>query len=237
MKFVKGHFPLDELIRQVTINCAERGLLLLRVRDEIRMTVAAYQTLYESRLVRYSNQVSCTAMETIVNINYFSLIFRYYLWTRPTLINIFVLENIVLCSGWIFSVDLNLSTLTNVTSRICYKWRSESAWLSEWNIVQNAISRNMGTKWVEKHTLTQPFHSTLQCGNSKFHYRNSHQNFLRYQKVAWEFFTWLRRLSELVNVAQAMLIVILFSLFNKALFSHQFKIFVVEVGQSAWELV
>ena len=39
---------LDELIRQVTINCAERGLLLLRVRDEIRMTIAAYQTLYES---------------------------------------------------------------------------------------------------------------------------------------------------------------------------------------------
>ncbi|VDM36339.1 unnamed protein product [Hydatigera taeniaeformis] len=38
----------DELIRQVTINCTERGLLLLRVRDEIRMTIAAYQTLYES---------------------------------------------------------------------------------------------------------------------------------------------------------------------------------------------
>ncbi|XP_056141702.1 axonemal dynein light intermediate polypeptide 1 [Lampris incognitus] len=38
----------DEMIRQVTINCAERGLLLLRVRDEIRMTIAAYQTLYES---------------------------------------------------------------------------------------------------------------------------------------------------------------------------------------------
>jgi len=38
----------DELIRQVTINCAERGLLLLRVRDELRMTIAAYQTLYES---------------------------------------------------------------------------------------------------------------------------------------------------------------------------------------------
>jgi len=32
----------------VTINCAERGLLLLRVRDEIRITIAAYQTLYES---------------------------------------------------------------------------------------------------------------------------------------------------------------------------------------------
>jgi len=38
----------DEIIRQVTISCAERGLLLLRVRDEIRMTIAAYQTLYES---------------------------------------------------------------------------------------------------------------------------------------------------------------------------------------------
>lgn len=34
---------LDELIRQVTINCAERGLLLLRVRDELRMSIAAYQ--------------------------------------------------------------------------------------------------------------------------------------------------------------------------------------------------
>ena len=30
------------------MNCAERGLLLLRVRDEIRMTLAAYRTLYES---------------------------------------------------------------------------------------------------------------------------------------------------------------------------------------------
>ncbi|XP_053311188.1 axonemal dynein light intermediate polypeptide 1-like [Spea bombifrons] len=38
----------DELIRHVTINCAERGVLLLRVRDEINMTVSAYQTLYES---------------------------------------------------------------------------------------------------------------------------------------------------------------------------------------------
>ncbi|KAA6398660.1 MAG: putative flagellar inner arm dynein light chain p28 [Streblomastix strix] len=38
----------DELIRHVTISCAERGFLLLRVRDELRMRVAAYQTLYES---------------------------------------------------------------------------------------------------------------------------------------------------------------------------------------------
>merc|ERR1711988_823705 len=34
----------------VTINCAERGLLLPRVRDEIRMTITAYQTLYESSI-------------------------------------------------------------------------------------------------------------------------------------------------------------------------------------------
>jgi dynein light intermediate chain, axonemal len=34
----------------VTVNCAERGLLLLRVRDEIRMTLAAYQGLYESSI-------------------------------------------------------------------------------------------------------------------------------------------------------------------------------------------
>lgn len=38
----------DEIIRQVTVNCAERGLLLLRVRDEARMTLDAYRSLYES---------------------------------------------------------------------------------------------------------------------------------------------------------------------------------------------
>ncbi|XP_010128083.1 PREDICTED: axonemal dynein light intermediate polypeptide 1, partial [Chlamydotis macqueenii] len=37
-----------ELIRETIINCAERGLLLLRVRDEIQMTLAAYQILHES---------------------------------------------------------------------------------------------------------------------------------------------------------------------------------------------
>lgn len=39
---------LDELIRQVTISCAERGLLLLRVRDEMRMTTSAYQVSGDS---------------------------------------------------------------------------------------------------------------------------------------------------------------------------------------------
>ncbi|XP_077386616.1 axonemal dynein light intermediate polypeptide 1-like [Festucalex cinctus] len=41
----------DELIRQVVIICPERGLLLLRVRDEIQMTIAAYQNFYESSMV------------------------------------------------------------------------------------------------------------------------------------------------------------------------------------------
>jgi len=40
----------DELIREVCIECPERGLLLLRVRDEVRMTIAAYQTLYQSSI-------------------------------------------------------------------------------------------------------------------------------------------------------------------------------------------
>ena len=41
----------DEIIRQVTIDNAERGLLLLKVRDEIKMSIASYQILYESALL------------------------------------------------------------------------------------------------------------------------------------------------------------------------------------------
>uniref|UniRef100_A0AC34G1D9 Axonemal dynein light intermediate polypeptide 1 n=1 Tax=Panagrolaimus sp. ES5 TaxID=591445 RepID=A0AC34G1D9_9BILA len=40
----------DELIRQVTVNCAERGLLLLRIREEIRLTLLAYQSVLESAI-------------------------------------------------------------------------------------------------------------------------------------------------------------------------------------------
>jgi len=36
----------DEIIRQVTVDCPERGLLLLRLRDELKMTTNAYRTLY-----------------------------------------------------------------------------------------------------------------------------------------------------------------------------------------------
>ena len=38
----------DEIIRQVTLDGPERGLLLMRTRDEIRMSIDAYKTLYTS---------------------------------------------------------------------------------------------------------------------------------------------------------------------------------------------
>lgn len=38
----------DELIRQITISCPERGLVLLRVRDEMRLTLHAHRALYET---------------------------------------------------------------------------------------------------------------------------------------------------------------------------------------------
>ncbi|GIY22173.1 28 kDa inner dynein arm light chain, axonemal [Caerostris darwini] len=38
----------DELIRQETLNCMERGLLFVRIRDELRMSLAAYENLYDS---------------------------------------------------------------------------------------------------------------------------------------------------------------------------------------------
>lgn len=44
--FENKNILLDEIIREVTINCTERGLLLLRVRDEISMSMDAYETLY-----------------------------------------------------------------------------------------------------------------------------------------------------------------------------------------------
>lgn len=40
----------DELIRQVTIKLAHRGLLLVRVRNEFKNFIACYQKLYESSL-------------------------------------------------------------------------------------------------------------------------------------------------------------------------------------------
>ncbi|XP_025407470.1 33 kDa inner dynein arm light chain, axonemal-like [Sipha flava] len=38
----------NEIIRQVTVNCPERGSMLIRVRDEIQKNLNSYQKLYES---------------------------------------------------------------------------------------------------------------------------------------------------------------------------------------------
>ena len=40
----------DELIRQITINCLERGILLMRIKTESEMVITKYQNLYESAL-------------------------------------------------------------------------------------------------------------------------------------------------------------------------------------------
>ncbi|CAD8103125.1 unnamed protein product [Paramecium sonneborni] len=40
----------DEIIRQVTIDCQERGVILARVRDDLNKTIAAYKTLYEGSM-------------------------------------------------------------------------------------------------------------------------------------------------------------------------------------------
>jgi dynein light intermediate chain len=49
---VRGKFFLqlfDEIIRQVACDCPERAVLLVRVRDEIRLRIETYQTLYHNR--------------------------------------------------------------------------------------------------------------------------------------------------------------------------------------------
>ena len=45
----------DELIRQVTLECPERGLLLLRIRDELRQTLSAHRQLYR-QAVTFGNR-------------------------------------------------------------------------------------------------------------------------------------------------------------------------------------
>lgn len=38
----------DELLRQITIDCPERGLLLRKIRDEVDMSIDAYQSLFDA---------------------------------------------------------------------------------------------------------------------------------------------------------------------------------------------
>ncbi|MCQ2820901.1 MAG: dynein arm light chain [archaeon] len=52
----------DELIRQITINCLERGILLMRVKEEAEMVINQYQMLYES-CIAYGIRVFMVADE------------------------------------------------------------------------------------------------------------------------------------------------------------------------------
>ena len=52
----------DELLRQITLRLPERGLLLLRVRDQLRLTLAAYRTLYATSC-DFGNRKLCAATE------------------------------------------------------------------------------------------------------------------------------------------------------------------------------
>ncbi|KAL3674252.1 hypothetical protein V7S43_000210 [Phytophthora oleae] len=50
----------EEIIREVACECPERGLVLLRVRDELRLTIEAYQTLYHNSIA-YGRQKAVQA--------------------------------------------------------------------------------------------------------------------------------------------------------------------------------
>ncbi|KAF4038475.1 Axonemal dynein light chain [Phytophthora infestans] len=50
----------EELIREVTCECPERGLMLLRVHNELRLRVEAYQTLYHNSIA-YGRQKAVQA--------------------------------------------------------------------------------------------------------------------------------------------------------------------------------
>ena len=58
----------SELIRQVTLNCLERGILLNRIKKETEMTVTSYQNLYESS-VAYGIRTLLLAEEEKKKIN------------------------------------------------------------------------------------------------------------------------------------------------------------------------
>ena len=60
----------------MTISCAERGLLLMRFRDEIQMTIAAYQTMYESSMA-FSMKKKLQAEQDMNDMNRRVSTFRY----------------------------------------------------------------------------------------------------------------------------------------------------------------
>ncbi|XP_049771778.1 33 kDa inner dynein arm light chain, axonemal-like [Schistocerca cancellata] len=58
----------DELIRQITIDCPERGVLLLRIREELQHTLAAHQALYVNS-VRIGERKTIMAEESQIELN------------------------------------------------------------------------------------------------------------------------------------------------------------------------
>lgn len=75
--YIAAFLYLDELIRQETINCPERGLLLFLIRDEIQMNIAAHKTLYESgiafglRETLRAEQGKADTKKKVEDLNYF----------------------------------------------------------------------------------------------------------------------------------------------------------------------
>lgn len=55
-------YLIDEIIRQETLNCAERGHVLVQIRDEIKTTIDAYQELNESVI---ANRIRRTLMASV----------------------------------------------------------------------------------------------------------------------------------------------------------------------------
>ncbi|XP_014260769.1 33 kDa inner dynein arm light chain, axonemal-like [Cimex lectularius] len=55
----------DEMIRQETIICPERGMLLIRMRDEHRMSLASVQALYEGS-ISYAKSKALEAEDSIL---------------------------------------------------------------------------------------------------------------------------------------------------------------------------
>jgi dynein light intermediate chain len=47
---VNDFFKIDELIRQITINCLDRGILLNRIKRETEMTINSFQNLTDSAI-------------------------------------------------------------------------------------------------------------------------------------------------------------------------------------------
>ena len=79
-----GTVQLDLInIYQLYQACSVMYLLsffIIRVRDEIRMTIAAYQTLYESRYVISVNELTLFAMVMTSNANHSIYITQCCIW-------------------------------------------------------------------------------------------------------------------------------------------------------------